>query len=589
MKPLRFFSFLSLDLRSLALFRFALGVVLICDWFTRIAHVNDFYTDKGVLSRSALLGQFGNPLHFSVFNMAGSSLWIYTLCFIALFFYLAFLWGYRTPWATFFSWVFFVSYSARAPMIAHGGDDLIRMALFWMMFLPSNAHFSVDRALGKSNSDLPAGIFNVASFALMIQLIAMYFSTSLLKWHPVWIGQGTALFYALQLDQFVSLFGTWLRLLPAEILRLMTFGTMWVELVVPLLVFVPVRNSFFRWVALLTLIFFHFGIFLTFQLASFPWVCMVYWLIFIPASFWDAWLEKLKTLQSKAVIFYDGECRYCLKMVSLIRVFLVLPFVQVRTAQENSRTDAVMKKENSWLVQLDSKPLVHGYRAFLNLLSLSPFKGLSRVLALSHVTCLGERIYQWQASKRPLMGSLLGKLHPQNVKTRSSFLAQGLVLVLLSVAMYWNVAVHDPDDDWTLPAIVDQIGSTLRLHQKWNLFAPYPWREDGWLVVEGQLNNGRIWDIHNNLAVSFEKPDDVAARFDGVSWLKYIVNIWHKDYSQHRLHFGRFLCRRWNEGRDVSEHVTTFKIFYMLEVSSAPGEPVNQPRKEEIWSHDCFQ
>ena len=53
----------SLDLRSLALFRIALGAVLLGDLIWRARDLTVFYTDFGVLPRAALLDKFspGSP------------------------------------------------------------------------------------------------------------------------------------------------------------------------------------------------------------------------------------------------------------------------------------------------------------------------------------------------------------------------------------------------------------------------------------------------------------------------------------------------------------------------------------------------
>ncbi|MEZ0392934.1 MAG: HTTM domain-containing protein [Pseudobdellovibrionaceae bacterium] len=568
-----------------------MALVLICDLISRLPYLNEFYGDQGVLPRGALLTEFSNPAFFSIFNMAGEAPYLYLFSAFGFLIYFAFLLGYQTRLANLLSWIFFVSFTARNPVIAHGGDDLIRMALFWLLFLPSHAFYSVDRAL-TSDADPrpPTRILNLASFSFFLQLILMYFSTALLKWHPRWVSEGSAIYYSLQLDQFITVFGAWFREFPLSVLQAMTFVTLWAELVIPLLIFIPFRESFFRWIAIGTFISFHFGLFLFFRLGSFPWICIAYWLAFIPESFWQGSIEKLKVRQKALVIFYDGDCGYCLKMVSLIRTFLILPFVEVRKAQENPVLFSLMKEKNSWLVkQTGNGDASFHFQAFLDLLKISPFHFLNFIFSKRIFLEIGGRLYRWQALRRPLMGSLLQRLKLQSLRVKSRLSIQIFVTLCLAVVLYWNIAVFDRDDSVQLPKAVEKFGSYLRLHQQWNMFAPYPWMEDGWLVVEGQLLNGKSWDVLYDQPVSFEKPENMQSKFPTTFWIKYIVNIWHKNYKEHRLYFGRFICRLWNNRHEGDERVNTFKIFYMLEVSPPPGEAPAPIRQEEIWSHYCLE
>ena len=48
----------------------------------------------------------------------------------------ALLLSYRTRLATLLSWVLLVSVQNRNPLLGQGGDDLLRMLLFWGLFLP---------------------------------------------------------------------------------------------------------------------------------------------------------------------------------------------------------------------------------------------------------------------------------------------------------------------------------------------------------------------------------------------------------------------------------------------------------------------
>ena len=63
---------LGLDLRSLAVFRFCVGLLLIVDLIFRTADLRAHYTDFGIMPRSAAAGEFANLYYWS-FHFANGS------------------------------------------------------------------------------------------------------------------------------------------------------------------------------------------------------------------------------------------------------------------------------------------------------------------------------------------------------------------------------------------------------------------------------------------------------------------------------------------------------------------------------------
>ncbi len=586
------FKFLSLDSRSLAFARVSIAIVLIFDWFYRFLNSFDFYSDLGVLPRGPLIGELANPYFFSVFNMAGKPVYIYGLLLIGLIFHVGLLIGYRTRLSNILSWVFFVSLSARMPIISHAGDDLMRLALFWMIFLPTNQHFSVDRALTNLNSQTTMwfnnNILNVASLAMMLQLIYMYFFTGLLKWHPVWTTEGSALYLALELEQFLTPFGELLRMLPYEVLQFLTRIVLYSEVIIPLLVFIPFKNHFMRFFSIVTFILFHLGLFATFKLGNFPWICIAYWMVFVPGHFWNYLLESLKNKQTRVIIYFDPECSLCEKMTYFIKTFLVLPYVQIKAGYDPVILNQI-QKQNSWVVCDSDNKYYYSYQGFLKLLEISPFTKMYFLFNLAFIKKLGDLIYFKVSGDRKKYLSFLNRFRFKNsVHYSLRCSTQVFVVICLSVATFWNVALQNEDDSVKLSSTVRTIGSVFRLHQNWVMFAPYPTFEDGWVVVEGALKNGQTWDIFNDQAVTFEKPISVSNMYKNSLWRKYLSNIRDKDYENYRLYFGRYLCRLWNDSRSGDNLVATLKIYYMLDRSNKINTPKNSLKKELLWSHDCF-
>ena len=66
-----------------------------------------------------------------------------------------------------------------------------------------------------------------------------------------------------------------------------------------------------------------------------------------------------------------------------------------------------------------------------------------------------------------------------------------------------------------------------------------------------------------------------------------MMNLWSVENAQHRLYFGRYLCRSWNSSHAEDEHLMTFKIHYMRE-DNLPDGSEKAAEKVTIWSHYCF-
>jgi hypothetical protein len=249
-----------MDLRALALMRIAIGVVLLLDLGIRSTDLEAHYTNLGVLPLHLLFERSWNPYQFSLHTMSG--LWqVQALLFVvAAAFAVGLMLGWRTRLMTVLSWVMLVSLQNRNTLIAQGGDDLLRMMLFWGMFLPLGRVWSKD-AEGKP---LPESYtyFSAATVALVVQIAIMYICTAFLKNAPEWTKDGTAIYYALSLDQILMPVG---RLLYPhyELMRWLTHLTYYTELLLPILLFIPVASPVFRTIFVLVLFGFHIGISLT--------------------------------------------------------------------------------------------------------------------------------------------------------------------------------------------------------------------------------------------------------------------------------------------------------------------------------------
>jgi hypothetical protein len=191
--------------------------------------------------------------------------------------------GYRTRIATAIGWLVIGSIQSRNQLLLQHGDYLLRLLLFWSMFLPLGARLSLD---ARHCVVVPQNRFvSVAGAALLVQIACVYFFAGVFKLDPVWLG-GDAVGNALRMDHYVSSVGLLLRPFTG-VQRLITHFTLVFELVAPLLLFVPVATWPVRAALVPLFIAFHAGLALVFELGNFQYVSMAGMLPFVPPPVWD--------------------------------------------------------------------------------------------------------------------------------------------------------------------------------------------------------------------------------------------------------------------------------------------------------------
>jgi hypothetical protein len=251
---------LGTDLRSLALFRTALGAYLCWDLLVRMQVMSSLYSDDGYLPRDARLALERIPRFLSLHLSSGSALVQLILFLAALYFSLALTVGYRTRFCAIGSWILFVSMHTRNPIVDGLADDVLLGLLFWAMFVPLNARWSLDGALNgdhlrRDNSNASVGVF-----ALLLQVCFVYWFTDTV--------QSRELFPALG----------WMS--PETLALLKVVG--------PALVFVPVATGAIRLAVVTTFVALHLTAAIEANAPSPALICALSWSLFLPKTFWDA-------------------------------------------------------------------------------------------------------------------------------------------------------------------------------------------------------------------------------------------------------------------------------------------------------------
>ena len=307
----------ALDLRSLALYRMGLGLVILSDLALRSRDLVAFYSDQGILPRQILAGSFANPWHWSLHFINGSPLFQGMMFLLAAAFAAMMMVGYRTQLATFVSWIMLVSLDARNPLILNAGDTYLGILTFWGIFLPLGKVWSVDNKQQDTVARLTTS--SLATFALYLQIVMMYVGTGLMKRsYDAW-QTGDAIRLSLSKDFIVTRLGQKLVEYP-DFLHSLSQATLVLELFGP--VALVLSRGWLRVGVVAVFVAFHLALAACFTIGLFPWVCIVVFAAFLPAQFWirifELAPEQLQSNENEAVRRRHSVPYYCKQCVLLV-------------------------------------------------------------------------------------------------------------------------------------------------------------------------------------------------------------------------------------------------------------------------------
>lgn len=274
----------SFDLRLLGFFRILVGLALVMDFSLRSFDLTVFYTDVGLYSRDVLLTNAWNPWNWSINMMTGSWEGQLLIFALAIFSAIMILIGYRTKLFLILSYIFLISIQTRNPIITHGGDTVLKLLVFYSIFLPVNARYAIDK-ISKNSLPIRGTVLSVATVAYILQTIYVYVFSGISKVGEAWL-DGSAVYYALNLDMFATPLTPLMLEMPL-LMNFFTYSTIYFEKFGFLLLFVPFAWKYFRTVGSLMFMGLHFGFFLFLTLGNFPWVGMILWVIMFPPMVGD--------------------------------------------------------------------------------------------------------------------------------------------------------------------------------------------------------------------------------------------------------------------------------------------------------------
>jgi predicted DCC family thiol-disulfide oxidoreductase YuxK len=620
------FWFGGLDLRPLGLFRITFGFILTVATIDIEPILRDVLSDEGMMPRSALLGGIARGNRFSIFDVAGPYWVTIALWIIAVAACICLTVGWHSRISSIVAFFFVCGLHERNLLAFDGADNVIRVMLFWMMFMPLGARYSVDAVL-RAARGLPT-VTHASAYLMrlgQLQISWVYLNSFIHKWGGgnTW-HDGTALHYALGLEHlFARPFGQWFFNKPWFYVP-GTYFTDVVECVFLIFVFFPFAQPKLKAVAIAGGVALHAGIWATMSVGNFSYLMtMAYPLLFEPE--WVEWtIAQTRRLVGKGVtkVYYDGLCPLCRETTARLRgldVFGNLTFIDFR--EKGALADAPKLSEAALEQRMhavgeDGKVLA-GYYAVVQVAKRLPaLWPLGLLGQLPGASAIGVPLYDRIASRRKLQHRCDDascavpvptppfdwlELVPAPLRTAFRWTFRSTLAVLM-VGCFWFALPSDAQiiippglpspfggkiyKVPNLPGPWHDVVQEVELWQVWDMFSPNPMDTDLWLKGVGELTDGTSVDVLHGLGGGPLPPPIPTFMFS--RWTKFINNLAYAEQPT-LLEAGRFICREWNNSKPPwRAQLKTFKI-YREQRKTPPPDTEPPPWGEEmIWDHHCF-
>ncbi len=268
------------DTRALAVFRVIAGALVVADLVLRSRNLVFFYSDLGVVPVERAMART-SEYAVSVYYLTGDPTWTALLFVVQALIAVQLIVGYKTRIAIVLTFLLVVSLDHRNTLVLSYADTLFRLLLFWSIFLPLGERWSVDE-VHRSRSPRRT-VANLASAAILLQMVAMYFVNGLHKrTSEVW-RSGEAAPLVLGLTDMTWFLAPVVREFP-DVLQMGGLLWYWMMLAAPLLVLLhgrlrAVYASLYFWG--------HVSFALTTRIGAFPYVAIMGLVPFLQTRFWD--------------------------------------------------------------------------------------------------------------------------------------------------------------------------------------------------------------------------------------------------------------------------------------------------------------
>lgn len=282
------FFFKPQPVHTVALLRVLFGLVLLINWLMTWSHLDTFWGVEGIFSLESSL-KLGGAFRFSLFELLPPDPRVPALlALVHLGAALGVLLGLFTRTSIALAFFTLISFHNRNVFVLNSSDIVIRNFLFLLFLTPCGDWLSVDRWWLVRRGLVPAEPVDKAPWGLrlmQIQFSLIYIATVMFKMKgPLW-ADGTAVYIATRLDEFVKMPLDLLNNL--LVIKFLTWSTLLVELALGTLIWI---RELRYWV-LLAGVGLHLGIEMTMNIPMFEWIMIITMICMVDPQDLKQWLH----------------------------------------------------------------------------------------------------------------------------------------------------------------------------------------------------------------------------------------------------------------------------------------------------------
>ena len=611
-------AWLQVDPRALGLFRIFFGILCFYDVFRRYQWIETFYSNTGVLSNHFSLFRPHSNYNFSLLFTFSNPEEVKLFFIITMGCLLAFTLGVFTKFFHVVCMLCIISIHSRNVMLENGGDVVMNLWWLWTLWLPLGARYSLDalrQSLRKGSGERPPDlreplrgdrtpVRSLAMFAILCQLTVIYLFNTLHKGGAAWM-DGSAVSWVLEQDRLGTHFGQWAKdALPMWVFKGMTWGTLVIEGLAPVLLLTPFFVVFARRIAITLLTGLHVGIWVLTDVGLFSPVMLVSFFLLLSAADIDLLGRWLRRLSGPPIrVWYDGGCGICHLFARVGRRLDRLGNITWHGTADDplphqwTAETLATRREESIIVDDPSERVWVQHRAIARIVRALPLGVLiAWIFAIPGVSHLAGWGYGRFAARRHRVSAWAGYGEcgltppPPAVVAAGATEKTGLQrsvgrvwgLVSLAVLVFFMAAtayqnlvenrwvrnrVKVTQPEWSRKAV--QYG---RFFQGWSMFAPDAPKRDMYLVIDVELPDGTRVDPQTGQAPAMVPADFGPMDWDQM-WGSFSQRIGTRRNASYRNEFSKWL--RNHEIRRLElppgQRVKSFKVYYISDHSPVPG------------------
>lgn len=409
-----------------ALMRVAFGLVAFSSFVLQWKEVTRFYSEAGFMSNSVMAEFLRADFRYSVLNFVADPTLVFLIYLLFLIALVLVILGIWTRPAMIVSAILLFSFHERNPYILAGGDTLIRLIAFVLVFAPCDRSYSMKNLRRRlkywleKRKNAPPLTMPAWPYRLHLwQIIVMYTASVWTKLLGTMWADGSATAITIHHEHFTRL-PIWAadRLEPFWIF--MNYFTLVTQSLWPLLLIFPIIHwisprlkPYFpeyivRRLAILGGIIVHGGILLTMDVGIFSLAVMTAYIGVLTEEDFDA-IKKFfrRFIRGNVTVLFDGHCRLCLRSVFWLMTLDSLGrlhFVDIHDTEKRKKIAPKISFEaldRALHIKLPNGKFLSGFRAFRRIACVLPWLWIFvPFLYIPGADIIGERVYVLVASRR---------------------------------------------------------------------------------------------------------------------------------------------------------------------------------------------